>query len=59
MNGANEVAVAKFLQGEIGFYDIPRLVRHAMDTVPYTVHPDLTEILQADRAARDAVNQLI
>ncbi|MBQ6430973.1 MAG: 1-deoxy-D-xylulose-5-phosphate reductoisomerase [Oscillospiraceae bacterium] len=59
MNGANEAAVAKFLHDEIGFYDIPRLVRHAMDTVPYTEHPDLAEILQADHAAREAVNHLI
>lgn len=59
MNGANEAAVAKFLHDEIGFYDIPRLVRHAMDTVPYTEHPDLAEILIADRAAREAVNHLI
>lgn len=59
MNGANEAAVAKFLNDEIGFYDIARLVRHAMDTVPHTEHPDLAEILQADRAAREAVNHLI
>ena len=59
LNGANEAAVAKYLNDEIGFYDIPRLVRHAMDTVPYTEHPDLAEILEADRAAREAVDQLI
>ena len=59
LNGANEAAVAKYLKDEIGFYDIPRLVRHAMQTVPYTARPDLTEILEADRAAREAVNQLI
>ncbi len=59
LNGANEAAVAKYLKDKIGFYDIPRLVRHAMDTVPYTARPDLTEILNADRAAREAVDQLI
>lgn len=59
LNGANEAAVAKYLKDEIGFYDIPRLVRHAMQTVPYTARPDLTEILEADRAAREAINQLI
>ena len=59
MNGANEAAVAKFLNDEIGFYDIARLVRRAMDTVPHTEHPDLAEILEADRAAREAVNHLI
>lgn len=55
MNGANEAAVAKYLKDEIGFYDIARLVRHAMDTVPFAENPDLEEILMADRAARSAV----
>lgn len=55
LNGANEAAVALFLNGEIGFYDIPRLVRRAMDTVPFLQAPDLEEILAADRAARDSV----
>ena len=59
LNGANEAAVAKYLKDEIGFYDIPRLVRHAMDTVPFTERPDLTEILEADRAAREAVDKMI
>lgn len=56
MNGANEAAVAKYLKDEIGFYDIARLVRHAMDTVPFAENPDLEEILMADRAARSAVD---
>lgn len=56
MNGANEAAVAKYLNDEIGFYDIARLVRYAMDTVPFVGTPDLEEILIADRAARSAVD---
>ncbi len=55
MNGANEAAVALFLHDEIGFYDIPRLVRHAMDVVPFAASPELEEILDCDRAARSAV----
>ena len=57
MNGANEEAVAKFLRGEIGFYDIHRLVRQAVDTVPFIQKPTLEQILEADRLARLAVNQ--
>ena len=57
MNGANEAAVALFLEDRIGFYDIPRLVRRAMDSVPYVACPDLCEILEADSAARKAVCQ--
>ena len=57
MNGANEEAVAKFLRDEIGFYDIYRLVRHAVDTVPFIQNPTLEEILEADRLARLCVNK--
>ena len=53
MNGANEAAVAKFLNDEIGFYDIPRLVRRAMDAVPFVAEPTLEQILEADRLARE------
>lgn len=55
LSGANEVAVQLFLQNRIGFYDIPRLVGKAMDTVPYVADPTLEEILEADRLARAAV----
>ena len=57
MNGANEEAVAKFLRDEIGFYDIYRLVRHAVDTVPFIQNPTLDQILEADRLARICVNE--
>ena len=59
MNGANEAAVALFLEDKIGFYDIPRLVRGAMDEVPFTENPDLAQILEADRAARAMVYELL
>ena len=59
MNGANEEAVAMFLRDEIGFYDIYRLVRHAVDTVPFVEHPTLEQILESDRLARMAVRQAI
>ena len=55
MNGANEEAVAMFLRDEIGFYDIYRLVRHAVDTVPFIQNPTLDEILESDRLARKCV----
>ena len=58
LNGANEAAVAKYLKDEIGFYDIPGLVRGAMDAVPFVQSPDLNEILQADALARKFVEQL-
>lgn len=59
MNGANEEAVALFLDDKIGFYDIYRLVKHAVDVVPFIEHPNLDQILESDRLARLAVRQAI
>ena len=56
-NGANEEAVALFLDDKIGFYDIYDLVKHAVDTVPFIQNPTLEEILDADRLARLAVRR--
>ena len=55
LNGANEVAVEKYLQGEIGFYDIPRLVEQALGAVQPVQSPTLEDILAADQAAREVV----
>ena len=55
MNGANEEAVALFLADRIGFYDIYRLVRQAVEQVPFIQDPTLEQILEADRLARQAV----
>lgn len=59
MNGANEEAVAMFLQDKIGFYDIYELVSKAVDTVPFIKNPSLEEILQADSEARRVVAETI
>ena len=55
MNGANEAAVQRFLQGAIGVNDIPRLVEQALSKVPVIYRPSLADILEADRLARQAV----
>lgn len=57
MNGANEEAVALFLADKIGFYDIYRLVRNAVEAVPFVENPTLEQILEADCLARKAVSQ--
>ena len=59
MNGANEAAVALFLDDKIGFYDIFRLVKHALDVVPFIESPTLEQILDADAMARRAVADAI
>ena len=55
MNGANEAAVARFLNDEIGFYDIYDLVKRAVDAVPFVQNPSLEQILCADAMARACV----
>lgn len=59
MNGANEVAVAAFLKGEIGFLRIAELVEAAMNTVPFKEITCLDDVLEADAAAREAVMKMI
>ncbi len=56
LNGANEEAVSLFLEGKLGFMDIPRLVERALAAVPIVQNPVLDEILQADAAARAVVH---
>lgn len=52
LNGANEVAVALFLESKIGFYDIPRLCSIAMEAAPKITNPTLEDILSADVLSR-------
>lgn len=55
MNGANEAAVALFLQDRIPFYRIAELVWEAMDTVDYLPEITVDDVLESDRAAREIV----
>lgn len=55
LSGANEVAVEMYLNDQIGFYDIPALVKKAMEEVPFLRKPNLSQILEADRLARQSV----
>lgn len=55
LNGANEAAVALFLQDKIGFLDIAKLVESALEHVPFIAQPTMDDILETDRAARAAV----
>ena len=54
-NGANEAAVALFLQDKISFLDIGRLVEGAVDTMKCKDEYTLKDIFACDRAAREYV----
>ena len=56
-NAANERAVALFLEGAIGFTDIARLIKHAMDKAVVTDDPTIDEILEAEKFAIRAVDE--
>ena len=53
MNAANEVAVAKFLQGTIKFTDIPKIIEKALTDTPFSKPKTVEEYLAMDRAVRD------
>ncbi|MCQ2352113.1 MAG: 1-deoxy-D-xylulose-5-phosphate reductoisomerase [Victivallaceae bacterium] len=54
LNAADEVAVARFRQGEIKFTDIWKLVGDVMAAIPVEPQHDLEQILDCDRRAREA-----
>ncbi len=56
LNGANEVAVARFLKGEIPFGDIAKIVSRALDLVPVRPVASVEDVFEADREARRAAD---
>lgn len=59
LNGANEEAVAAFLDHEIGFTAIADTVRAALDACAQTTPASLEEIFAVDAAARAAARRYI
>ena len=57
LNAANEAAVARFLAGEIGFLDIPRACRSALDHHPFDPRPTLDTLWRVDARARQEVGR--
>ncbi len=54
-NAANEVAVAAFLDGRVGFLEIASLVEDALGRADGAAAHDLDELREADRRARELV----
>jgi 1-deoxy-D-xylulose-5-phosphate reductoisomerase len=53
LNAANEVAVASFLAGTLGFRQIPALIEAVMKDLPRAPVRGLEDVFSADRAARE------
>lgn len=54
-NAADEVAVAQFLNGEIGYLDIAEIIEEAMEKFSFSDNPSLEEILQTDVEVKEWV----
>jgi 1-deoxy-D-xylulose-5-phosphate reductoisomerase len=59
LNAANEIAVARFLDGELGFTGIAELVERALEAHPQDPADDLDQLLAVDRSARRLAEQLL
>jgi len=58
MNAANEVAVASFLQGNIRFTDIYRIIEQTMEQVPHVAHPGYDDYVASNAEARACASTL-
>ena len=52
LNAADEVAVAAFLEGSIGFSDIPRIIEDVLAATSSGPMESIAKVLQADQEAR-------
>ena len=53
LNAANEVAVERFLAGDLGFTDIARVCRTVLEHHNFDTSPTLTDLMDLDRWARE------
>ena len=58
LNAANEVAVASFLAGGVGFTDIPKIISATLDKLPITALDSLEDVMAADRSARQIAEEI-
>ena len=56
LNAVNEVAVYKFLRGEIGFLDIEKIIFNIIEKEENILNPSLDEIFEIDKKIREKVD---
>ena len=59
MNGANEVAVAAFLEGKIRFVDIPEIIATTMERSTFVAKPSFDDIYSTDFEAKRIAFEII
>ena len=59
MNGANEVAVAAFLEGKIRFTEIPELIEKTSARCTFLANPDIDQIYSTDFEAKRIASEIV
>jgi 1-deoxy-D-xylulose 5-phosphate reductoisomerase len=59
MNGANEVAVAAFLNHKCGYPDIVGAIRYALDNASFEARPTLATYDEANDEARELAERYL
>lgn len=59
MNAANEVAVGEFLEGNIGFLQIPQIIEQSMSEVGFIAAPDYSDLVETNRRTKDYVKKTL
>jgi len=59
LNAADEVAVAAFLEGRIGFLDIPATIKNVVDETSAHVPESIDQVLLADADARQRAEKAV
>jgi len=59
LNAADEVAVAAFLEGQIGFEDIPRIIEETMSATPAGHLESIQKVLKLDTEARLLAREMV
>lgn len=59
LNAANEIAVDRFLKGQIGFMQIPEIIGKSLEKVESFSHPDLETLFECDKITRKFAESLV
>ena len=59
LNASNEIVVSAFLQGKIGFLQMPEIIMQAMEKASFIAKPDLNDYLNSDEETRNITKMLI
>jgi 1-deoxy-D-xylulose-5-phosphate reductoisomerase len=58
LNAANEIAVEKFLKGDVAFDEITKIVEKTLNKIPQKDLNSVGEVLEYDRSAREVSRNL-